>query len=132
MITAPRALAWLQVWRHRAVVGCGVLTVGIGGGRLLGWALGQEVLNRTGGGLGGLTLTSALSLVALGVALLLTVLWPRATWRRWVTGGLAAAVIVVAGEVLIEDATGTDLGLDLERWQRRVAGAADFPACRRS
>ncbi|GDY23393.1 hypothetical protein LBMAG56_47400 [Verrucomicrobiota bacterium] len=127
MSTAPRALAWLQVWRHRAVVGCGVLTVGIGGGRLLGWALGQEVLNRTGGGLGGLTLTSALSLVALGVALLLTVLWPRATWRRWVTGGLAAAVIVVAGEVLIEDATGTDLGLDLERWQRRVAGAADFP-----
>lgn len=104
---AARLEAKLTRWQRAAVAAALVLAVSA----LVGWATGVQLLTQTIGNWPPMRPWTAVTLTALGIAVLLQSAQSTAA-RVWVGRGLAAAAVAVGVLFLVEFATGTWLGFD--------------------
>jgi signal transduction histidine kinase/ActR/RegA family two-component response regulator len=105
-----------------AALVCGGIITALGGIALVGWIIGVEALQ--GQFAAGITMkaNTAIGLILLGLALLLTARTTSSSWPDRLGRALAVAAAAIGFATLFEHVTGVDLGIDQALF-REAAGA---------
>jgi signal transduction histidine kinase/ActR/RegA family two-component response regulator len=105
-----------------AALVCGGIVAALGGVALIGWIAGIESLR--GGFAAGITMktNTAIGLILLGIALLLTARTHASSWPGRFGRVLAGIPVLIGSATLFQHATGVDLGIDQALF-REAAGA---------